>query len=204
MNKRRLIIGSVAVILLGVAAWALGFFDRTDPAIAQLQQIGEQMWDTSLSDAQRDQLRGQFRQSLDSMSESQRRAFFDANRDRWSGRMNQRMDEYFTLPRTEQQKRLDEILNRIVQARNSQQQGGNANGGANGGRRGDSNRGDRGRNMTDAQREERSKRRLDRSTPKQRAQFAEFRKQLDQRAAQRGIKLDDQWGRGGFRGGPRS
>jgi hypothetical protein len=204
MNKRRLLIGSVVVILLAGAAWAFGFFDRTDPAIAQLQQIGEQMWDRNLSDAQRDQLRGQFRQSLDSMSESQRRAFFDSNRERWSGRMNQRMDEYFTLPKAEQQKRLDEILNRIVQSRNSrQQQSGNANGSVNGGRRGDNNRGDRGRNMTDAQREERSKRRLDRSSPKQRAQFAEFRKQLDQRAAQRGIKLDDQGGRGGFGGGPR-
>jgi hypothetical protein len=115
------------------------------------------------------------------------------------------MDEYFTLSKTEQQKRLDEILNRIVQARKSrQQQSGNASGGSSSARNGDNNRGDRGRNMTDAEREERSKRRLDRSSPKQRAQFAEFRKQLDQRAAQRGIKLDDQWGRGGFRSGPRS
>lgn len=202
MDKRRWIIAVCGLLLCAVGAWGFGLLTSTDPAIAQLQQIGDQMWDNNLSDSQRDQLRGQFRQGLESMSDDQRRLFFASNRDQWSARMNQRMDEYFTLSKTEQQKRLDEIINRMVQSRNSQQQ--RQNSGANGGRSNDNNRGDRNRNMTDAQREERSKRRLDRSTPKQRAQFAEFRKQLDQRAQQRGVKLDDQWGRGGFRGGPRS
>jgi hypothetical protein len=41
--------------------------------------------------------------------------------------------------------------------------------------------------MTEAQRDERSKRRLDQTSPKMRAQFAEFRKRLDNRAKQRGI-----------------
>ncbi len=43
--------------------------------------------------------------------------------------------------------------------------------------------------MTEAQREERSKRRLDGTSPKMRAQYAEFRKMLDKRAQERGVKL---------------
>jgi hypothetical protein len=104
------------------------------------------------------------------------------------------MSDFFAMSRAEQQKRLDEILNRIVQFRNNQQQ--NANGGDASNRSGSNANNGRGnrRNATDAQREERSKRRLDRSTPKMRAQIAEFRKRLDERAQQRGISLGDQRG----------
>jgi uncharacterized membrane protein len=197
MNKRKAIISMVLTILLvGLAAWAFGFLSRTDPALAELQQLGSQMWDQKLSDSQRNQLRSDFRQRISSMAEDQRQAFFEANRDQWTGRMQQRMDEFFAMSKAEQQKRLDDILNRAVAARNSPRQG---NGQANRGNRG-GNRG--GRNMTDAQREQRSKQRLDRTNPKMRAQFTEFRKQLDQRAQQRGIQLGDQRGQG-FGGSPR-
>ncbi len=184
MTKRRAIVSSVLTFLLiGIAAWAFGFFSRTDPAIAELQQMGDQMRDKNLTDAQRNQLRTDFRQRMDSMTDEQRRAFFDANRDQWSGRMQQRMDEYFAMSKADQQKRLDDILNRMAQAQKSPQ--GNRNRGAH--------------NMTDAQREERSKRRLDRTTPKMRAEFSEFRRQLDARAQQRGIQVGNQGGGyGGF------
>jgi hypothetical protein len=192
MNKRKAIISTVlTVLLVGLSAWAFGFFGRTDPAIAELQQVSDQMRDRNLTDTQRNQLRNDFRDRIDSMTADQRRAFFDSNRGQWTGRMQQRMDEYFALSKADQQKRLDEILDRMSQARKSP---------ANANRQG--NRG--GRNMTDAQREQRSKQGLDRTTPKMRAQFAEFRKQLDTRAQQRGIQLGDQRGPGfsGI-GGPR-
>jgi uncharacterized membrane protein len=188
MNKRRAIISSVlTVFLVGVTAWAFGFFSRTDAAVAELQQLGSQMRDKNLPDAQRSQLRTDFRQRMESMTDDQRRAFFNANREQWDARNRERMDEYFAMSKADQRKRLDEILNRMVQSQNSQQP--NANG--------QSNRG--GRNMSDAQRDERSKRRLDRTTPKMRAQFAEFRKQLDKRAQERGVQLSDHGG-GGFGG----
>ncbi len=216
MTKRRAIIGGVVMILLlGVAGWAFGLFSGTDPAIADLQQIGSKMWDRSLPDAERNQLRGEFRQRMDSLTPDQRRAFFDASRDQWTGRAQQRMDEYFAMSKADQQKRLDEILDRIVKGRASQQQsatGANqqnaqqnqAKNGGPGGSRGAS--GSRGpRDTSAAAREERSKRRLDRTTPAMRAQFTEFRKQLDTRAQQRGISLGDQrgWGMPGFGGGRR-
>jgi len=196
MNKRRWIIAACGLILTAIAAWSFGLFGGTDPAIAKLQEIGDQMQDKNLSDAQRNQLRDDFRQNMRSMTDDQRRAFFDANRDQWTGRIQQRMDEYFAMSKAYQQKRLDEILNRMAQGRNSAQQ--NTNGGN---RSANNNRGG-GRNMSDAQREQRSKERLDRTSPKMRAQFAEFRKQLENRAQQRGVPMGDQrWGGFGYRSG---
>jgi len=194
VTKRRAIIGGcMAALFLGIGAWALGFFKGEDPQMAKLQEIGSQMWDRNLPDAQRDELRNQFRAGLDSMSEDQRRAFFDSNRDQWMGRMQQRMDEFFAASPADQQKRLDEILDRMVKARNSQQQN-NSN------RNGRGAGGNRGSNRSEAGREARSQRRLDRTTPKQRAQFTEFRKRLDLRAQQRGITPpgDQRGGWGGF------
>jgi hypothetical protein len=190
MVKRKWIIACCILLLTIIGAWSFGLFRRTDPAVAKLEEIGNQMQDKNLSDAQRNQLRDDFRQNMRSMTDDQRRAFFDSNRDRWTGRMQQQMDQYFAMSKADQQKRLDEILNRMVQARNSTQQ--SASGGS---RNANSNRGGS-RNLSDAQREQRSKERLDRTSPKMRAQFAEFRKQLDARAQQRGIQTGDQRGRG--------
>ena len=187
MNKRRWIISSCVVLLCIVGAWAFGLFGGTDPAIAKLQEIGDQMSASNLSDGQRDQLRDQFRTQMRSMTDEQRRAFFDANRGQWEARSAQRMNEFFAMSKADQTKRLDEIINRAV-AQQKQNHGQNANRGGNGG-------GNRG-STSEAQREERSKRRLDSTSPKMRAQYSEFRKMLDNRAAQRGVKLDNGWGRG--------
>ena len=63
MNKKKVILGSIAaLVLLTLGAWAFGLFGHTDPAIANLKQIGDQMRNETLPQAQRDQLRGQFRQ----------------------------------------------------------------------------------------------------------------------------------------------
>lgn len=193
MTKRRGILsGVLTLVLVAIGAWALGFFHGTDPAIAELQDLSKQMHDSNLTDAQRNQMRTDFRQRLDSLSEAQRRSFFDANRGDWNQRMQQRMDEYFAMSKADQQKRLDEILNRMVQARKSQQQ---QNASGQGNRGGNGNRGG-GRNMSDAARQARSKQRLDSTSPKQRAQVAEFRRQLDARAQQRGIPMNTGGGLG--------
>lgn len=189
MDKSKTIVGGVAIFILAAVAWLFGLFGGTDPAIAKLQELGDQMNQENLPDAQRDQLRDQFRQQMQGLTDDQRRAFFDANRSQWEARSAERMNQFFAMSKADQNKRLDEILNRMNQPRGQNAGGRNQNGGgANGGNRG-------GRSMSEAQREERSKRRLDNTSPKQRAQFTAFRKALDQRAAQRGIKIDN--GRGG-------
>ena len=181
MNKRNWSVAVSILLLSVVGAWAFGLFGSTDPEIAKLQELSTQMSDSNLNDAQRDQLRTQFRQQMDTMSEDQRHVFFEANRDQWQARSAQRMDEFFALSKADQQKRLDEIINRMNQPRGNQpgndqrQNAGSGRSGRGGG--------------TEAQREERSKRRLDGSSPRTRAQASEFRKMLDQRAQQRGVRL---------------
>ena len=56
--------------------------------------------------------------------------------------------------------------------------------------------------MTDAQRDQRRKERLDRTSPKMRAEFTEFGRRLNDRMKQRGLPpMEDGPGRGGFGGG---
>lgn len=188
MNMRNAVIGTVVLLLLVAIAWLFGFIGGTDPAVAELQQIRDQM-SADLPDAERDQLRDQFRQRLASLSDDQRRAVFAAGREQWQQRSEQRMDEFFAMSRPDQQKRLDESINRMLERRNQPNQNqaaANRNG-----------RGDRGggRNMTEAQRDARAKQRLDRSTPKERAQRAEYRRRLQERLQQRGINPDTLPGR---------
>jgi hypothetical protein len=187
MNKRNWSIGAAVLLILAACAWAFGFLGGGDPAVAELQQMAEQAFESNLPDAQQEQFRDQFRQRMQALTPQQREAFFDANRDRWMQRAEERMNEFFTLSPQAQRERLDEILNRMSQPRERRPPA--------------ADRGDRGRrggwqNMTEAQREERSKRRLDSTSPKARAQFTEFRKKLEQRAKERGITELPRWGRG--------
>ena len=72
------------------------------------------------------------------------------------------MDEFFKLPPDEQQQRLDQMIDRMLARQKERRQNPNANQGGRG-------RGG-GRNLTDAQRDQRSKERIDRTDPKMRAQ----------------------------------
>jgi hypothetical protein len=150
-------------------------------------------------------MRGEFRQQMQSLTDDQRRTFFQSGRGEWQARQQQRMDEFFAMSKADQQKRLDEILNRMLDAQKNAQGGAlsgaqaqNGGQGQNAGGKG-GGRGNRA-GMTDEQREERSKRRIENTDPKSRAQFAQFRKALDNRAAQRGISVPSVGGRGFGRG----
>jgi len=195
MKQRKLIVSLSMVALLAIAAWAFGLFGGADPAVAELQQMADQAFDRDPSDSQQAEFREQFRQRMGALTPEQREAFFDANRDRWMQSMEERMNEFFAMSPTDQQKRLDEILNRMSQPREDRSQNGGNQAGPGDGR----GRGDWG-SMTEGQRDERAKRRLDRTSPKMRAQFTEFRKKLEDRAKERGITQLPGWGRGGPRG----
>ncbi len=205
MTKRRTIIGGGILLLLAGIAWVFGFVGGTDPALAKLNDMRGQMGDKNLTDAQRSALRGEFRQQMQSLSDDQRRAFFQAGRPEWEARQRERMNEFFASSKADQQKKLDEVLNRMLDAQKNAQNGSLAqNGGQGQGKNADgSSRGSRGGRggMTDEQREERSKRRIENSDPTSRAQSAQFRKMLGDRAAQRGISVPPMGPGRGF--GPR-
>lgn len=170
MNKRTTIVSGVVLLLVIVAAtWA---YFRADPVVAEMQQLRDEMMaNRDLPEADRRAQWDNFRQRMDSLSDAQRRAVWDGGRERFG---RQRMDEFFQLPRAEQQKRLDQIIDRM-QARQN-----------NGGGRGGPGRG--GRNMSEAQRDQRRKEMISRTDPKMRAQFDQFRQMMGQRMKERGIQ----------------
>jgi hypothetical protein len=177
MDKRKATMIAAAVLLMAGAGWALGFFGG-DRAVTELQAMRSEMRDDTLSDDQRQQLRDDFRQRIESLSDSQRQAFFEAGRGEWNQRAEQRMDEFFTLTPVEQRQRLDDMIDRMLErSQNPQADRGPARPGG-------------GRNLTDAQRDARAKQRLDRTTPKMRAQRDEFRQMLSARMQARGIAPD--------------
>ncbi len=197
MNKRRTVLAAIAIVLVAAgAAWALGMFGG-DAQIAELNQMREQMFaNRDLPDEQRQQLREQFRQRIDGLSESQRRQFFESSRGQWMQHAQERMDEFFALPAAERQARLDQMIDRMLDRQRERAQNPNADNNRGPGRGGPGGWA----NLTDAQREQRAKQRLDHTTPQMRAQRDEFRRQLTERLQKRGIDPGSVRG-GGFRGG---
>lgn len=178
MNKRTMTRSSI-VILLVIAGIGWAYF-RTDPAVVEMQQLRDEMMNNrDLPEAERRAQWDNFRQRMDSLSEEQRRAVWESGRDRFERFGRQRMDEFFQLPKAEQQKRLDEMIDRM-QAR---QNNGGGRGGPGGGPGGWG-----GRNMTEAQRDQRRKEMISRTDPKMRAQFDQFRQMLGDRMKERGIQ----------------
>jgi len=194
MTKRRVAIATIVMLVIGVGgAWALGMFHRVDPKVAELEQMRTQMFaNREMPREERRQQFGEFRQRMDSLSEDQRRQVWESGREQFQQFAAQRMDEFFALSREDQQKRLDEISDRMLERRKEREQ--NAQAGNNRG----GNRGQRWQSMTDAQRDAARKQRLDRTTPEMRASFSEFRRMMNERMEARGISPDQV---GGFRGG---
>jgi hypothetical protein len=194
MTKRRIGVAAIAILVMGVGAWALGMFHRVDPQVAELEQMRTQMFaNRDVPQAERRQQFGEMRQRMESLTEEQRRQFWENGREQFMQFAEQRMDEFFALSPEDQQKRLDEIIDRMLERRKEREQNpqadGNRRGG--GGRQG-------WQNMTDAQRDAARKQRLDRTSPELRAGFSEFRRMMNDRLEARGLP-PDQFG-GGFRG----
>ncbi len=194
MNKKKTAIGAVMLALVVGAGWALGFFDTIDPQVAELQKLREETFgrvDQMSNEERRSQFQ-EFRQRVDGLSEEQRREFRESGREGFQQRMLQRMDRFFAMSPEEQMKELDEMIDRMEEWRANREQGG---GGGPGWGRG----GGRG-NMTGTQRDQRSKERLDRSTPEMRAKMDRFRDMMNVRREERGLDPVDGPPRGMFRG----
>ena len=193
MDKKKTIIGVIAVLFIAIgAAWAMGYFHRTDPAFAELQQLRDQM--RTAPEADRQGLRDQFRQKMEGLTDDQRREFFQSNRGQFRQDMRRQMNEFFAMSPADQKKRLDEMIDRNIKRQKDRaaQGGGQGGPGGGGGFGGGGNR----TAQTDGQREQRQKSRLDNSDPVERAQQDKFRQMMGDRMQQRGI----QPGQGG--GGP--
>lgn len=189
MDRKKITIATAAAAALIIAAWALGYFEGTDPQVAGLQQFRDENFQRldQMSDEERRAQFAEFRERVGQLSDDQRREFFEGSREFFQARMLERMDRFFALPPDQQRKELDEQIDRMEQRRRDRDAGGNARGdrGPGGGRGGGGGGG---------------KNRLDRSTPEMRAKGDRYRDMLNDRRKERGLEPIT-GGRGMGRGG---
>src|SRR5262249_53857234 len=142
---------------------------RPDPQLAHARELGKQLADRGLSADQRQALGKQFREEMRKLSPQQRGELF---KDRQRA-MRERITGFFKKSRQEQVAQLDEDINRMQQFRGQ----GPPPGGTNGA----------GSFVSSEDRDTRRRQRLDQSTAEERAQRAEYFKQLNARRQERGL-----------------
>lgn len=208
---RRTVIGLILAALLALLlAWLLGFFSvprevleirgLVDGEIAELRKVARNEAPLA-SDAPgfaviRDRVR-------DLPPDLRRQANREVGR-LVAAREQAELDSYFNLPPERRQAELDrrikaeedrrEAREAARAARESQRSAPPAgaslaggSGAASSGRSGPPSGGGRGRSMTEDERNARSKRRIDRSSPDERARRTEYRRAIDERRAQLGL-----------------
>jgi len=200
--QRKTIIG-ISVLFVILLLGALGWWFRKDhqlEKVRQLQAAAFSRENRELGDEQRRVKFQQYRDAYDKLSETQQR---ELRRDRsrgTQGRMTGHIREYFELPKSQRIAFLDKQINAMEKRRrefSSRDRGGGERGGR--GERGGLGggppgfeRGKRdGEKTSEADRKERRDRFkrgfLDHTTPKQRAEMAEYMEALRERREERGL-----------------
>jgi hypothetical protein len=194
MNKRKLGIAAATLLLvIGGTVWAI--HSRADAQMEKVREMGKEMF--SGNGPPDPEKRAQFREAMDQLSSGQRERLMEEGQQERERRMDQRMAEYFALPPAQQTAFLDKEIReqerqrkereaRRAQANQSGQAGANASGGQRGNRQ----------NRSAEDQSQRRNKRLDNSTPEQRAQRTAYRAAMQQRRQQLGLPS----GGGGPRG----
>lgn len=187
MSRQR-IAAAGCVLLIALAGWGLWGWLFGDPEMARALDLQQQLAsaDESMSEEQRRALWGQFREQMDQLSPEQQSQLRDSMRGQFEARMDRRMDEFFALPSGQRVAYLDQQINEMEQRRQQFAGGGGPLAGPRGDRQAGGGRGDRS-SLTPAERSQRSKQRLDRSTPDQRAKRSAYFAALNERREQRGL-----------------
>jgi hypothetical protein len=186
-RRRRWLLALLFLLWLGIGWWAF----RPDPQLARAKALQQELFANRPAGPPSEERRAkmqEFRQAVGKLTDGQRRELFEPARQR----AKQEFARYSALSRQEKAQYLDQIINRSEQMRQQQEQQQKAGGGGGFGPSGGAGRAP----QTPEQIEERKKRRLDQTTPEERAQRDQFRHDLEERRKQRGLPP----GNGGFRG----
>ncbi|MEM9353910.1 MAG: hypothetical protein AAGA92_12920 [Planctomycetota bacterium] len=177
----------VGVLIALVGVWGAAMMLQDDPEVAELERLRDERISSmeEMSREERRAVRDDMRQRVESLDENQRKTFFERSMPIFQKMMEQRMDAFFEMPAEQQRERLDEIIDR-------RESGGG--GGPRGGPR-------RGGDASPAERDQRRKEMLARTTPEMRAKMDRFKDMVNQRREDRG--LDPVEGMRGMFGPPR-
>ncbi|MGI9427884.1 MAG: hypothetical protein ACR2NM_04455 [Bythopirellula sp.] len=188
MNKKHAVAAGLILALLAGVGWAL--FSGEDQAVIEAKQQRNELFEKidTLSPEQRRAEFDALRESAQNLSEDQRREL------RRGGRqfMMQRVDRLLAMSAAERNQELDRMIDRMEERRQNRDAG---DGGP---------RGDRGGDMSPAERDQRRKQRLDRTSPQMRAKMDQMKDLMNQRREERGLEPLPGGGppRGKFGGGP--
>jgi len=177
MNKKHVVVATVILALLAGVGWAL--FSGEDAELAEAKEMRDEMLqeiDTLSDDERRTQFES-LRDKTRDFSEEQRRDFGNGMRQFFM----RRVDQLLAMPPEEQNRELDKWIDRMEKARKDRE-----------GK-------DRGGDMSSAERDQRRKERLDRTTPAMRGKLDAMKDLFNNRREQRG--LGPMQGGGGMFGG---
>jgi hypothetical protein len=184
MKKKNAVIVAILLVLLAGVGWAL--FSGDDAAFVEAKQRRDEIFqklDTLSSEERRAEFQS-LRKLTENLSEDQRRALWGSGRQY----MMQRVDQLLALPPAERKQELDKMIDQIEKWRKD-------SAGNRGGRGGD--RQAEWENRTEAERDQRRKERLDRTSPEMRAKMDLMRDMMNQRRKERG--MEPMQGGGGWR-----
>ncbi|MEM8947047.1 MAG: hypothetical protein AAGD11_17875 [Planctomycetota bacterium] len=171
MEKKHIIVATLIVALLAGVGWALWSGD--DAEMVEAKQMQSEMLQKmeSMSPDERRESRDNFRQMAQGLSEDQRRQLGEGFRRFFM----QRMDQLLAMPREQQIQEIDQLIQRMEERRQS---GGGGEG-----------RPDRGRGGgSQAERDQRHKQMLDRTSPDQRAKMDKIKDLINDRREELGLE----------------
>jgi hypothetical protein len=190
-SRRNIIIGAgviAALLLFAFLCWML----RPNPQLTKVKEMRRELFTPAsrkLSPQERREKFEVLRQEQAKLTPAERKQLADEARKRRKAEIA----HYFTLSKKEKTAVLDQQINRM-EAMRKQMQSANSNGRANSGGSANgfgfpqvSNGPPGAANQSPEERERRRKEMLDSTTPEERAQFDQYRKDLQARMAQRGI-----------------
>jgi hypothetical protein len=179
LRNRKRLAGALAVLMLFLlGVWAFGHYQR-GRHLAQVQELRQQLAGEAgrkLSADQRRELRRRFGEELKQLSPDQRR---DLTKDRRDA-MRDKLRKFFQLSKMDRTAALDSAIDRMEKGRKQRDSG------TVGAATGPGPKGGWG-SRSPQERERLRKLWLDATTPEERAQRAEYFRQLSQRRQQRGL-----------------
>ena len=175
MNRKHVIGGIALLLLLLLGVW---WFRGEDAEVAALREQMENREEMSDADRQA------FGERMRSLSDAQRRQLFEPMMQARQAEMQQRVYALMSMPEAQRRAELDKWIDGMEQRRSQWQGRGGPRGGGPGNGGGGPPRGE----MTSAQRAQRGKGRLDRSTPEMRATMTQFFKMVKERREERGME----------------
>lgn len=184
---------AIAVTVLA-AGWLFGWFSE-DPAVAEVRDMQAKLADPNLKPDDRRAMFQNIRSKMESLSPAVRQELWENNRQAFEKRMQQHVNELLAMSAKDRAKALDADIDRMQKMQAQRQADAQNNPNAqNGGQR----QGNRGQSLSDDQRMERQRNRLERTTPEMRATRQAYVQMLDQRLKERGLPPMQP---GGFRRG---